>query len=98
MRSLLRRLLGDRREAAFLKLDLQGAELDALLGAERTLAATRAIEIELSAVPLYEGQALLPDVLAFLYGCGFELIGFQTSFRDHANGDLIQANGLLRRR
>jgi FkbM family methyltransferase len=81
----------------YLKLDLQGRELDALHGAARTLAATRAIELELSAVPLYEGQALLPDVLAFLYARGFTLVGVETSFRDRATGDLLQLNGFLRR-
>ena len=91
-------LLGASSEATFLKLDVQGAELDALRGAGRTLAATRAIEVELTTVPLYEGQALMPEVLEFLYSNGFELIGLETSFRDRATGDLVQANGLLRRR
>jgi FkbM family methyltransferase len=91
-------LVGATQERVFLKLDLQGAELDALRGAEETLTATRAVELELSAVPLYEGQALLPDVLSLLYSRGFELIGLETSFRDRATGDLLQANGFLRRR
>jgi FkbM family methyltransferase len=82
----------------FLKLDLQGAELEALRGAPRTLEATQAVEVELSMTTLYEGQALAPDVLAYLYDAGFELIGLETSYRDPLTGDLLQANGLLRRR
>jgi FkbM family methyltransferase len=90
-------LVGGMPHSAFLKLDLQGAELDALRGAEVTLSATRAIEIEVTTVPLYEGQALLPEVLAYLYHCGFVLGGFETSFRDRSTGDLLQANALLLR-
>jgi FkbM family methyltransferase len=82
----------------FLKLDVQGAELEALRGATRTLDATQAVEVELSMTALYEGQALVPDVLAYLYDAGFELIGLETSYRDRLTGDLLQANGLLRRR
>jgi FkbM family methyltransferase len=82
----------------FLKLDLQGAELEALRGAPQTLDAAQAVEVELSMTTLYEGQALMPDVLAYLYDAGFELIGLETSYRDRLNGDLLQSNGLLRRR
>ncbi len=82
----------------FLKLDVQGFELEVLHGAEQTLADTRVLEVELSVVPLYEGQALLPKVVQHLDGAGFELIGLETSFRDRRTGDLLQLNGLFRAR
>jgi FkbM family methyltransferase len=82
----------------FLKLDVQGAELEALRGATRTLESTQAVEVELSTATLYEGQALVHDVLAYLYDAGFELIGLEPSYRERSTGDLLQANGLLRRR
>src|SRR5204863_9086363 len=41
--------------ADVLKMDLQGAELDVLRGAERTLERVRAIEIEVAFNPMYRG-------------------------------------------
>jgi FkbM family methyltransferase len=79
----------------YLKLDLQGGELGALCGAERTLAAVGAIEVELSTVPLYEGQPLLPEVFEFLAASGFRVIGLETAVRNRETGDLIQTNALL---
>ena len=85
-------------ERAYLKLDVQGAELEVLRGAVRTLEAVRVVEAELSTVELYEGQALLADVVDHLRGAGFDPIGLEPSFRDRATGDLLQVNGWFRRR
>jgi len=86
---------GDR---VYLKLDVQGAELDVLRGAALTLAAVRIVEAELSAVELYAGQALLGEVTEHLRLAGLDLIGLEPSFRDRVTGDLLQANGFFRRR
>jgi FkbM family methyltransferase len=91
-------LVDDAGDAVFLKADVQGYELPLLRGAERVLERACLVEVELSATPLYEGQALLPEVLQFVVDRGFELIGLETSFRDRRTGDLLQANGMLRRR
>jgi FkbM family methyltransferase len=84
-------------ERAYLKLDVQGAELDVLRGAEETLRRVRAAEVELSAVTLYEGQALIGEVIEHLRNAGLGLIGIEPSFRDRQTGDLLQANGFFRR-
>jgi hypothetical protein len=84
-------------ERAYLKLDVQGAELAVLRGAARTLEAVRVVEAELSAVELYEGQALLSEVVEHLRAGGFDLIGLEPSFRERATGDLLQVNGWFRR-
>jgi len=83
---------------AYLKLDVQGAELAVLRGAEASLGFVRIVEVELSAVELYRGQALVEEVIAFLRSAGFDPIGIETSFRDRRSGDLLQANGFFRRR
>ena len=56
-----------------LKLDLQGYELEALLGARRLLRATAAVLVEVSFVPLYAGGATFGDVDGFLRAHGFKL-------------------------
>ena len=55
----------------FLWLDLQGYELEALRGAERLLAKTSAIHVEVSYRPLYQGGVLYPELQHWLRQRGF---------------------------
>jgi FkbM family methyltransferase len=57
----------------FLKLDVQGAELDVLLGGEASLKNVRALEVEVEFNPIYLNQPLFGDVDAFLRKKGFVL-------------------------
>lgn len=50
----------------FIKIDIQGAELEAFQGGERVLADTLMIVTEVEFVPLYVGQPLYADVDAHL--------------------------------
>jgi FkbM family methyltransferase len=63
----------DVPRADFLELDVQGSELDVLIGAERTLRATIGVQVEVEFVPMYVDQPLFADVDAFLRGQGFQL-------------------------
>jgi FkbM family methyltransferase len=56
-----------------LKIDVQGAELDVLRGAEAGLPSVRALELEVEFQQLYVGQPLFGDVDAFLRERGFVL-------------------------
>lgn len=56
-----------------LKLDVQGAELKVLKGAQECLADCLALEIEVEFSELYEGQALFADVDSFVRAAGFSL-------------------------
>jgi FkbM family methyltransferase len=60
-------------EVDFIKLDVQGSELDVLRGAPRLLATVRALDIEVEFNPLYQGQPLFGDVDRFLRERGFVL-------------------------
>ena len=62
--------------ADYLKLDVQGAELDVLRGAATSLARAVVIELEVEFVPLYENQPLFGDLQTFLRGHGFVLHKF----------------------
>jgi FkbM family methyltransferase len=57
----------------YLKLDVQGAELDVLAGAERALQNCLVVQTEVEFVPLYENQPLFAEVDQFLRGRGFVL-------------------------
>ncbi|MDA0239047.1 MAG: FkbM family methyltransferase [Proteobacteria bacterium] len=57
----------------YLKIDVQGAELDVLRGAEQLLAGVLVAEMEVEFVPLYKDQPLFSDVDAFMRARGFML-------------------------
>ena len=75
-----------------LKLDIQGAELDALRGAERMLEATELILLEASLFHVFRGGPLLHEVIEHLAGRGFvvyDIAGLQYRPLD---GALIQVD------
>jgi FkbM family methyltransferase len=84
-------------DRVLLKADVEGGELDVLEGAGVILAQTRLLELELSAVPLRDGQPLLGEVVQWCEREGFVLNGIEVSFRDRKTGDLLSANGFFRR-
>ena len=55
----------------FLKMDIQGAELMALQGGEARLARCVAIQLEVSFVPLYEGQPSFGEIDLWMRAHGF---------------------------
>jgi FkbM family methyltransferase len=57
------------------KLDVQGAELDALRGSEGVLSQIAHVYLEGSFVELYEGQPLVSEIMPFLKEKGFGLRG-----------------------
>lgn len=56
-----------------IKLDVQGAELDVLVGAGALLAGVRAVDVEVEFNPVYRGQPLFGDVDRLLRDTGFVL-------------------------
>jgi FkbM family methyltransferase len=63
----------DCPRADYVKLDVQGAELDVLRGGTAALADALVLDVEVEFVPLYKGQPLLGDVQSFLRERGFVL-------------------------
>lgn len=58
-------------DADYLKMDVQGAELDILRGAQRMLASVLVVHTEVDFVPMYRDQPLFADVDAELRRHGF---------------------------
>jgi FkbM family methyltransferase len=82
----------------FLKIDTQGYEKQVLHGAARTLARVQGVQLELSLVPLYEGQALLPELTSLVQDSGFELWALTPAFADPRSGRLLQVDATFFRR
>lgn len=83
------------RVRQLLKLDVQGYELNVLRGAVETLKSCAYVYAECSEIPLYDGQALRPEVETFLNGHGFKVQGHYNE--QLSNGQLIQADYLFSR-
>ena len=82
----------------FLKIDTQGYESQVLQGAEKTLELVSGVQLELSLVPLYEGQMLMPDLIAKMSGLGFDLWGISPTFADPKSGQMLQVDGTFFKR
>lgn len=78
-----------------LKIDTQGFEDRVLRGAAGILPRVSAIQIELSLVPLYAGQMLLPDMLQLLHELGFNPWAIWPAFVDPASGRSLQVEAIL---
>jgi len=61
-----------------MKLDIQGAELEALKGSEKILPGMLAVEIEVAFSETYIGQPLFADIDTFMRSRGFTLVKLRT--------------------
>jgi FkbM family methyltransferase len=84
-------------ERVYLKLDVQGLELEVLAGAERLLDQVVLVESELSFARLYEGGAPFAQVVAHLEERGFHLLSVDPVFVDPGSGRLLQVDGVFGR-
>ena len=83
--------------APFLKIDTQGFEWQVLDGARDILPHIKGISVELSLVPLYEGQHLWREGIDRLEAAGFTLWSFKPAFTDLSQGRILQMDGVFYR-
>ncbi len=79
----------------FLKIDAQGYERHVLEGAEASLPGITGLQLEMSLVPLYEGETLFRPMIDLLAAWGFALMSVEPGFSDPASGQLLQVDGLF---
>ena len=86
--------LGLEPASVLLKIDTQGYEEQALRGAAATLSGLAAVQLELSLVEVYEGQALADALTTLVQEAGFELWSLDPGISD-AQGRLLQYDAVF---
>jgi len=81
--------------ASFLKIDTQGYEDRVLNGARNTLKRLRGVQLELSLVPLYEGQQLFDTFADRLQALGFVVWAIWPGFCDPVTGRMLQVDAVF---
>ena len=76
----------------FIKIDTQGYEDQVLDGATELLLKTRGLQLELSLVPLYEGQKLFDDLIKRIQALGFSIWAIWPGFCDPRSGRMLQVD------
>jgi FkbM family methyltransferase len=82
----------DGSTTPFLKIDTQGFEDRVLRGAQDVLQKTVGVQLELSLVPLYEGQVRYEELMERLKNAGFDLWAVSPAFVHPRTGRHLQVD------
>jgi FkbM family methyltransferase len=82
-------------ERVFLKIDTQGFEAEVLKGAHASLPEMQGVQLELSTVPLYAGQALYDHFVDFFRDRGFVLWSVIPGFVDPRTAQMLQFDAIF---
>lgn len=85
------------QQVDILKLDLQGYDYKALLGAKSTLRNVRVVLVEVLFAEIYKGCHLFPDILKLMIDSGFELYTL-CGIHYGTNDELLWADAIFVRR
>ena len=85
-------VLPDVRRIDFLKLDIQGFELQALQHAEKALSRTLVVHCEVSFAEVYAGQCYFSEIETLLRGHGFALIDL---IHQHRGGYVVPSGTVI---
>lgn len=87
--------VSDLPENIFIKIDTQGYEEKVLDGASASITRAAGLQIELSLVPLYSGQALFQEILDRLTMSGLGIWSIFPGFTEKSTGRMLQCDAIL---
>jgi hypothetical protein len=79
----------------FLKVDTQGYERQVLEGASNLLLGVTGVSLEVSLIPLYAGQQLMPEIVKYMENRGFSLWGVMPAFVVAQTGRTLQLDAIF---
>ena len=69
--------------------------MQVLEGGSGVLSLIDSVELELSLVPLYQGQLLFVDMYTLISQQGYSLVSLEPAFADPVSGRLLQVDGVF---
>ena len=84
-------------DRVWLKIDTQGHERDVLAGAAASLPRIDTIQLEMSPVRLYEGEALFTEMYDWLVAQGYACVHLEPGLVDPADERLLSLDGYFQR-
>ncbi len=81
----------------YMKIDTQGFENKVLEGAENALQRIHSVQMEMSLVPLYQGELLFEELYSLMKEKGYSLVTILPGFSDKKTGQLLQVDGIFHR-
>jgi FkbM family methyltransferase len=86
-----------RDKNIYLKIDTQGFESKVIKGAERSLAYINTVQLEMSLVPLYQGELMFNEMYSLMSEKGYSLVSIESGFSDQVSRQLLQVDGIFHR-
>lgn len=84
-----------RGKTPFLKIDTQGYEKHVLEGGRQSLPSILGLQVELSLVPLYDGNPQYYELMQYIEHCGFHMMAVAPVFTDPDSGQTLQIDALF---
>jgi FkbM family methyltransferase len=81
----------------FVKIDTQGFERQVFEGSVNSLDKILGFQMELSLVPLYQGETLMQEMIALLKRYGYKLKLIEGGHMNYETGELLQVEGYFYR-
>lgn len=82
-------------ERLMVKVDAQGYERRIVESAGPRLADVTGFQLEMSLLPLYQGETLLADMVQLMAALGFNLLSLEPGYADPRTGRLVQVDGVF---
>lgn len=81
----------------YIKIDTQGYEKQVFEGCRQSLDKISGFQMELSLIPLYEGDTLMQDMIEILRAEGFKLMLIEAGHQHYETGEMMQVEGYFYR-
>ena len=87
--------LNIENENIYLKIDTQGYESKVIAGAANSILKIKALQIEMSLVPTYEGVLSFEEMTNLLKSKGFSVFSIESGYFDSKSGKLLEVDGVF---
>ncbi len=84
-------------EKLLIKIDTQGFEHHVVEGCFHSLDKIKGFQMELSLLPLYQGETLMQEMIDIMRNYGYRLLLLEPGHQDYTTGEILQVEGVFYR-